>query len=52
MLNVFFAISDADECGQFGRRTKRLSAEAAEWCGWNLALEESDTMDSRGSFRN
>ena len=39
MLNVFFAISDADECGQFGRRAKRLSAEAAEWSGWNLWLE-------------
>jgi hypothetical protein len=35
-LNVFFAISDADERGQFGRRAKRLSAEAAEWSGWNL----------------
>jgi hypothetical protein len=30
MLNVFFAIDDADERGQFGRRAKRLSAEAAE----------------------
>ena len=37
--NVFFAISDADERGQFGRRAKRLSAEAAEWSGWNLWLE-------------
>jgi hypothetical protein len=26
----FFAISDADERGQFGRRAKRLSAEAAD----------------------
>jgi hypothetical protein len=39
MLNVFFAISDADERGQFGRRAKRLSAEAAEWSGWNFWLE-------------
>jgi len=39
MLHVFFAISDADERGQFGRRAKRLSAEAAEWSGWNLWLE-------------
>ena len=38
-MNVFFAISDADERGQFGRRAKRLSAEAAEWSGWNLWLE-------------
>jgi len=47
MLNVFLAIRDADERGQFGRRTKRLSAEAAEWCGWNLSLKKSDTMNSR-----
>jgi hypothetical protein len=39
MLNVFFAISDADERGQFGHRAKRLSAEAAEWSGWNFWLE-------------
>jgi hypothetical protein len=40
MLNVFWAINDADKRGQFGRRAKRLSAEAAEWSGWNLWLEE------------
>jgi hypothetical protein len=40
MLNVFWAIDDAVERGQFGRRQKRLSAEAAEWSGWNLWLEE------------
>jgi hypothetical protein len=36
MDNVFFAIDDANERGQFGRRYKRLGAEAAEWSGWNL----------------
>jgi hypothetical protein len=40
MLNVFFAISDADERGQFGHRAKRLSLEAAEWSGWNFAQEQ------------
>jgi hypothetical protein len=39
MENVFFTISDADERGQFGRRYKRLSDEAAEWSGWNLRLD-------------
>jgi hypothetical protein len=40
MLNVFFAISDANERGQFGRRAKRLSAEAAEWFGFLYRAED------------
>jgi hypothetical protein len=40
MLNVFFAISDANERGQFGQRAKRLSAEAAEWSGLLYRAED------------
>jgi hypothetical protein len=34
MTNVLLTIDDANERGRFGRRQKRLSAEAAEWSGW------------------
>jgi hypothetical protein len=42
-MNVFFAISDANERGKFGR-PKRLAAEAAEWSGWNLWLQDEAQM--------
>ena len=44
MMNVLFEIDAAVERGQFGRRQKRLSAEAAEWSGWNEWLELEKTL--------
>jgi hypothetical protein len=33
MMDVYFAIEDADERGRFGQ-PKRIATEAASWSGW------------------
>jgi hypothetical protein len=45
-LNVFNAIDEANKRGQFCRRQKKLSAEAAEWSGWNYMLQQLEEEEA------